>query len=354
LGSGTAADITDLVIQGSAFVTFADCRAIAAAFPTAGLKMLDLSAAKFENDSTPGNVPGETLGAFNSSDNGLQVTEVKLPADLRVIGPRTFRKFGKLKTINLPATLTRLGEGCFTACGSINIEEFPANLKTIDGYAFFQAYEMKSLEELPEGLVGKIGDHAFRQTSVAVTVIPVGVTEIGAAAFRAEARPVSLDALVLYQNVAKIGSQAFGNQAKLTNVEVNRMTPPETAANAFDAVNLAGIDLYIPIGSLEAYQAVEPWKSMGQIYAVLPEPTSGISEMKVANFSVYPNPAINTISITMNDDITVKSAKILNMAGAVVENLQVNTSLTFDVSRLSNGMYFLQLNNDTAVRFIKK
>ena len=63
----------------------------------------------------------------------MQVEEVVLPAGLKVIGPRTFRKFSKMKKINLPNTLVKLGEGCFTGCGSLDLEKLPEGLKTIEG-----------------------------------------------------------------------------------------------------------------------------------------------------------------------------------------------------------------------------
>lgn len=353
LGSTAAEEIQTLIIAGEANVTFEDCLAIAAKFPTTSLKKLDLSIAKFENDSTPGNKVGGSTGAFDIKGNGMQVEEVVLPANLKVIGARTFRKFGKMKKINLPNTLLKLGEGCFTGCGSIDLETLPAGLKTIEGYAFYQAYSMKSLEELPIGLEGVLGALSFSQTSVAISYIPEGITEIGNGAFNANTRPVSLTSLTMYQNLAKIGSSAFKNQKMLNDIELNRMTPPEAPADAFAGIELGKVILYIPKGSKAAYEAVAPWNQM-DIYDVLEPPTSGINDMQATAFSLYPNPVVNTLSIAVEDATTIKSLKILNLKGFVVKNLLPNNSLTFDVSDLANGMYFLQMNDDTAVKFIKK
>ena len=97
LGTTGAEEIQTLIINGDANVTYEDCSAIAAKFPTISLKKLDLGTAKFENDSTPGNKEGASTGAFDIKGNGMQVEEVVLPAGLKVIGPRTFRKFSKMK-----------------------------------------------------------------------------------------------------------------------------------------------------------------------------------------------------------------------------------------------------------------
>lgn len=357
LGSTAPAEIVSLIVEGSAYVNFADCGAIATRFPTTALITLDLSGAKFENDSIPGSELGSSVGAFDVSGNGMQVQEIKLPADLKIIGARAFRKFGKLKTMALPEGLIKLGEGCFTGCGSIDYAEFPSTLKTIEAWVFYQAFAMKSLRELPEGLEGVIGASAFAQTSVAVEYIPEGVTEIGASAFNAATRAVSLQALTMYKNIEKIGSKAFQNQAQLRNIEVNRMTPPETAADAFVGVlpesQFSEIELYIPQGSKEAYD-IAPWNLM-TIYDVLNPPSSITIESKSnVQVSVYPNPAVNTITVTLADDMAVKSAKVVDLSGRTVKYLDASASLTFDVSELVGGIYFLQLDNNQAVKFIKK
>lgn len=352
LGSTPAEEIQTLIINGDAHVAYEDCSAIATKFPTVSLKKLDLSAAKFENDSTPGNKTGASVGAFDIKGNGMQVEEVVLPAGLKVIGPRTFRKFGKMKKISLPNTLIKLGEGCFTGCGSLDLAELPESLKTIEGYVFYQAYAMKSLEELPAGLEGVLGALSFAQTSVAISYIPEGITEIGNSAFNANTRPVSLTSLTMYEKLAKIGSSAFKNQTLLNDIELNRMTPPETAEDAFTGIELGKVILYIPKGSKAAYEAVAPWNQM-DIYDVL-EPPTGIENTKVATIGLYPNPVVDMLSISVQDDSVIKSIKIINLTGTVVKDLLPDGSLTFDVSDLSNGMYFLQLNGDTAAKFIKK
>ena len=352
LGTTGAEEIQTLIINGDANVTYEDCSAIAAKFPTISLKKLDLGTAKFENDSTPGNKEGASTGAFDIKGNGMQVEEVVLPAGLKVIGPRTFRKFSKMKKINLPNTLVKLGEGCFTGCGSLDLEKLPEGLKTIEGYVFYQAYAMKSLEELPAGLEGVLGALSFAQTSVAISYIPEGITEIGSSAFNANTRPVSLTSLTMYEKLAKIGSNAFKNQKMLNDIELNRMTPPETTEDAFTGIELGKEILYIPKGSRAAYEAVAPWNQM-DIYDVL-EPPTGIENTEITAIGIYPNPVVNTISISVQDAAMIKSIKIIDLAGTVVKNLHPEGTLTFDVSDLVNGMYFLQLNDDTTVKFIKK
>ena len=141
----------------------------------------------------------------------------------------------------------------------------------------------------------------------------------------------------------------------IDNVEINRVTPPEIGQNAFgDPTNeefLGGIMLYVPQGTFDAYNAIVPYNKMN-IVAELPVPGESVVEsVESVDFSVYPNPVVNTISVMTQN--VVKSVKILDLNGSVLKNFTVDAVMTFDVSDLPNGMYFIQLDN-TAAKFIKK
>jgi len=68
---------------------------------------------------------------------------------------------------------------------------------------------------------------------------------------------------------------------------------------------------------------------------------------KISNLSVYPNPAKNTL--TIDGDYT--SATIYNVFGKLV--LTTDYQETIDVSALSNGIYFIKVDN-TTIKFIKQ
>lgn len=386
LSGADAATIATLVIAGDAYVTFNDCRAIRAVFTTSSLTTLDLSQAKFENDSLPGIPEGQTpnnIGAFNATipytegvsptdANGLAVTEIILPAALRVVGDRVFRKFRQLTTITLPATVTHIGPGAFNACEQLRVINFPNGLKRIDDYAFYQCYRLgqhalNSMSELPEGLEGVIGQSAFRETSCFFEFIPEGITEIGTSAFRTGSAGAIIIpgtpthptvnqeslGLIFGQHITKIGGTAFQGQKYIDNIEIPRMTPPETGDNAFSGIGNGSyqvVDLYIPIGATEAFD-IAPYNEMF-VRAVLPPPTS-VFTAKSHDFGIYPNPVTDFITISNDGQEAIQSVKILGLTGSVVENLTLNTSFTFDVSHLAKGMYILLLNESAAVKFVK-
>jgi len=310
LGAAAPTTIERLVITGDAFVTFNDCRAIRANFSTSALRVLDFSQAKFENDELPGIPDGQTpnnVGAFNATIPyepgvsptdvaGLQVQEVILPPTLKVIGDRFFRRFTELRTIALPATVTHIGPGAFNVCRELRYINFPAGLKRIDDFAFFQCFRLglstdpnQAMRELPAGLKGVLGGSAFRETSVFFENIPEGITAIGASCFRPTTSSGAIVpgspshphqssgslSLIIHQNVTSIGGGAFLNQSHINNIEINQMTPPETAADAFNGTgggSLEAVDLYIPRGT-EADYNIAPYNQM-RVRAVLNTPGS--------------------------------------------------------------------------------
>ena len=349
-----AANVETLVVTGSAYLTYADCQAIATAFTTDALKTLDLSGAVFENNSTPDNVGNN--GAFNVStatpaNDGMQVTKVILPEGLKEIGVRFFGKFRKLTNVIIPASLEIIDVYAFVACEKLVSLSLPVGLKTIREYAFYQCNVLE-LSELPASL-NSLGQFAFYQTSAAVSSFPTGITSIPSNCFNPNVTTVlaraKITSLTLHEGVTSIGTKAFATQKSLTSITVKRTTPPTTVADAFDGVTLSSVNLYVPSGSINNYNAVEPWKYM-IIHDNLP---NGIPEVKNVSMEITPNPVANQITVKVSEDLVVESVKILSLMGAVLKEYKSPASLSFNLSSLQKGMYLLRLNNDISLKFIK-
>jgi uncharacterized repeat protein (TIGR01451 family) len=78
---------------------------------------------------------------------------------------------------------------------------------------------------------------------------------------------------------------------------------------------------------------------------------TGISEVENNNqFSFYPNPSTNTITITT---IEPTQLKIINMLGEVVLEKQVQNNSIIDINNLSNGIYFIQTKEGYSTKLIK-
>lgn len=80
----------------------------------------------------------------------------------------------------------------------------------------------------------------------------------------------------------------------------------------------------------------------------------GIETFEKAGFSMYPNPAKDILNINFKGDLDVT---ILNTSGQKVLSRSINGQDTFDVSKLSKGLYFVKLTSGKDVitkKFIKE
>ncbi|PCJ22662.1 MAG: hypothetical protein COA97_13150, partial [Flavobacteriales bacterium] len=83
----------------------------------------------------------------------------------------------------------------------------------------------------------------------------------------------------------------------------------------------------------------------------LPNCSVGISEITSDNMiNVYPNPANNYIVIEAEFDMYSSNIQITDIQGKRIPAkilAQNQKSLVLDVTNLSNGLYFLTINNQT-------
>ena len=87
------------------------------------------------------------------------------------------------------------------------------------------------------------------------------VTGIGDSAF---CHCDSLTALTISMNVKSIGGAAFGNCGKLVTITCRATIPPTIETNTFHGVDIS-IPVYVPKGSVEAYQTAEHWNRFTNI-----------------------------------------------------------------------------------------
>jgi hypothetical protein len=100
------------------------------------------------------------------------------------------------------------------------------------------------------------------------------------------------------------------------------------------------------------------WKTDGYPY-VVDTTTSIINNMLFSRqISIYPNPAISKINITLNQYNDKVTLTIINSNGHVqLSHIFIECSTEIDISNLPAGVYFLQVVSDNRVntrKFIKQ
>jgi hypothetical protein len=82
----------------------------------------------------------------------------------------------------------------------------------------------------------------------------------------------------------------------------------------------------------------------------------GFDEVASIEAKLYPNPAINTLTIELTDLNTVADVTLVDLVGNVVYTSTINGAKTMDVSNLTSGVYVVRLNNNgqlSSTRFVK-
>ena len=230
-----------------------------------------------------------------------------LGSSIETIGREAFKECsGFTGDLTIPDSVTTLGWCCFNGCsgfdGTLTVGE---SVTTIDWGPFNYCsgltalnYNAINVTNIPSGWIGNcnalttltIGEHvqtifekAFENhpSFTGDLVIPNSVVLIGKNAFKGcsgfngtltlsnNLTSVGEGAfydctgftgdLTIGNSVTTIGGSAFGNCRNFTSMKVLPETPP-TAGNAFYS-GLYGIPVYVPCGSLAAYQEADGWSN---------------------------------------------------------------------------------------------
>ena len=201
-------------------------------------------------------------GAFNICTS---LTSVIIPNSVTNIGMAAFSGCTNLSSVTIGNGVTNIGEGVFALCSSltsIDVSTANPNYCSVDGVMFDK--DKTALIQYPGGKQGTytipnsvttIGEIAFLACSGLTSIeIPNSVTNIGGSAFDS---CNGLTSIEIPESVTSIGDYAFSYCTNLTTIFCEPQVPP-TENSAFEG-NSSLSAIYVPCGSLEAYQA--SWKS---------------------------------------------------------------------------------------------
>lgn len=228
----------------------------------------------------------DSIGSFAFSGCISLSGSLSCPSSLKYIGEQAFSSCVGLLSINFSPSVDYIGKAAFYRCEKLmTVKNFPSSISTIKYSTFYQCNRLFSINipqtvdtiedqvfgftaftslTLPTSLK-KIGNHVFADCySLTSLDIPAGTTYIGNYVF---INCYSLISVSLPATMSYIGNNVFENCYVLKSLTAHPGVPvvPSTSTTIFWGLNTDNCTLYVPKGSVLAYQQADQWKSFYHI-----------------------------------------------------------------------------------------
>lgn len=213
------------------------------------------------------------------------MTAITIPNSVESIGSSAFSYCGSLTAVTIGNSVTSIGSSAFSPCGGLTSIKVESGNSIYDSRDNCNAIIETKSNTLILGCkntfipssVTSISSSAFSGCSGLTSMtIPNSVTSIEEYAFY---NCSGLTSVTIGNNVTSIGSSAFRYCSGLTDFYSNVEDVPNTGSDVFTQSSIGNATLHVKKGSLDAYKAVEPWKSFNEIVE-----DSESSELNVGDF----------------------------------------------------------------------
>ncbi|MBP1645222.1 MAG: cell surface protein [Bacteroidetes bacterium] len=283
-----------------------------------------------------------TIGhdAFNYCFN---LTSVNIPDGVTRIESNAFYGCGMLTSISIPSSVNYIGDGAFKSCLGLTSISVPNLVIEINEEVF------KGCSGLISATIGEnttiIKNKAFEGcTNLSSFIIPNSVNEIDSWAFNGCS---SLNSLVIGYSVSSMGDGAFSACTNLSSITSHAITPPIIFATTLSDV-LHSIPLYIPYGSLSAYQTAQYWSAFTNI-----QETVGLENTKIYNLQtkLYPNPTNGNVKLAIEGIKNDSQIMVYDIFGRIIKTYNIKPyqkEINMDLKELSSGTYSVICKDKTS------
>lgn len=329
----------------------------------------------FLEDVTLGNSL-EIIG--NDTFNGCaNLKKITIPNSVKKIGDNAFKDCGKLKDIDLGSSVEEIGSNAFSSCAITEIV-IPKSVKSIDGGAFSACRDLKKLtiedgetqlwldynyyhissspfeQNVIEGMfydcpletvyVGRdldvysAADTAFDDIETLTdVVIGNNVTIMNGSMFR---NCTNLTNLTIGSSVAEIRQSALEGCSNIKKIQALNPIPPvinTTNQDCFSNSTFIDAIVYVPKGSLSAYQNADVWKKFWNLQETETSGIFNINNDRQQNIWVENG---NIIIDNIDGNVT-----IYNTSGEILRT--VNSKSRVEIPVHAKGVYIVKTKDKT-------
>lgn len=214
-----------------------------------------------------------------SSYNCSGITSVTIPSTVTSIGISAFRACTGMTSIHIPSSITNIGESAFQSCFSMTSISLPNSITMIGNNAFGDCDNLDTVFFLGSisqwcniefsgfysNPIAQTHNLYFGNELVTNANIPDNISQVRSYAF---CNANCLTSLTIPYTIYSIGYSAFCNCNNLAQIISQNPTPPVLNSYSFLSVS-KDIPVYIPIGSISAYQNATGWNEFTNFVEVV-------------------------------------------------------------------------------------
>ena len=189
---------------------------------------------------------------------------VVIPSTVDTIGERAFQGCTTPMTVTIPNTVTGIEPFAFIGCYGLTSVSIPNSITKIENSTFYLCVNLSTIT-IPNS-VTEIGVTAFFSCGSLDTVtIPNSVTKMSHSIF---ANCKNLRSVTIPSSVTRTGGPLFWDCRSMTSINCMSEVPPVVESSSLygSAVVSLDIPIYVPCGSLAAYQAAEGFRGHTNIH----------------------------------------------------------------------------------------
>lgn len=175
---------------------------------------------------------GKSLSVGSTPFASSALERLHLPGNITTFPTNAAQTCFKLRRVTFGSGTTTIQNSAFNSCTELSYVSLSSTITQLADYAFCNTYFLREID-LPSSLT-TIGQRVFQGSNIKKITIPA--------------------------NVTSIGNCAFYNCPWLTEVYVEPATPPTAGSGIFQSSSLI-TKIYVPSGTLSAYQTATNWST---------------------------------------------------------------------------------------------